>query len=159
MDILAHFLWTMAMYWQHPRRFIAGIIGFLPDIFSFGVLFVERLITGGLQRGPPTGIPEYVYSLYSMTHSIVICAIGMAVLWYVARNWFWLAFGWPVHIIIDIPTHTDRFFPTPLFWPLSDFVVSGISWGTGWFMLLNYGSIVTLYLWLTLKVPRAPQAI
>ena len=153
MDILAHFLWTFGIYWQHPKRWIAGVIGFMPDIVSFGPHFMLS-IARGVELGKPHDIPSYIYAVYSISHSLVICAIGLFLLWHFAKNWFWLSFGWPLHILIDIPTHTDAFFPTPIFWPISGFEVSGISWATGWFMAMNYGLLAVLYAWLVLKVPR-----
>jgi hypothetical protein len=156
MDILAHFLWTLAIYWQHPRRWIAGLIGFLPDILSFGIFFVQRIITGNFERGAPqlATIPTYVFTLYDLTHSIVVFAIGAALLWFFARDWFWLSLGWGLHIIIDVPTHTNRFFPTPVFWPISDVTFSGIGWGSWWFMLMNYAALAAVYTYLVWKVPR-----
>jgi hypothetical protein len=157
MDILAHFLWTFAIYWQHPKRWIAGIIGFMPDIIAFGIAILARLVSGLSVIGKPSdvsAIPSYVFSLYGVTHSLVICALGMTLLWFFAREWFWISFGWPLHIIIDIPTHTGAFFPTPIFWPLSDFYVSGISWGVPWFMAANYSALLIIYTYLIWKVPR-----
>jgi hypothetical protein len=157
MDIFAHFLWTFAIYWQHSKRWLAGIIGFMPDMLSFGILFVIRIFEG-ITFGKPElhSIPSYVFTLYGVTHSLIICAAGMVLLWFIARQWFWLSFGWPLHIIIDLPTHTTEFFPTPLLWPLSDFHVSGISWAVPWFMAVNYGLLIALYTYLIWKVP-GPQ--
>jgi hypothetical protein len=156
MDILAHFLWTLAIYWQHPKRYLAAVIGFLPDILSFGPHMIYSIISGTLQFGKPElhVIPQWVFLLYDITHSIVIFAVGAALLWYFAREWFWLSWGWALHIVIDLPTHTAEFFPTPLLWPISGFTLSGISWATGWFMIANYISLAAVYVWLIWKVPR-----
>jgi hypothetical protein len=150
MDIFAHFLWTFAIYWQHPKRWWAGLIGMLPDLLSFGIFTVVSVLSRGFPSGPPVAstIPDYVYVMYSITHSLVIFAIGATLLWYFARNWFWVSFGWALHIIIDLPTHTSAFFPTPLLWPISDMTLSGISWATQWFMIANYSSLAILYTWL-----------
>lgn len=156
MDIFAHFLWVFAIYWQHSKRWIAGLLGFMPDIVTFGPHTIFALING-VDMGRPHNIEPYVYTMYDISHSLVICALGMILLWYVARAWFWLSFGWPLHIIIDLPTHTAEFFPTPLFWPFSDFYISGISWATGWFMIANYGALFAIYTWLLLKVPSAAR--
>jgi hypothetical protein len=57
--------------------------------------------------------------------------------------------GWVFHILIDIPTHTLRFFPTPFLWPISSYCASGISWANRWFLLANYSAlaIVSFLLW------------
>jgi hypothetical protein len=59
--------------------------------------------------------------------------------------------GWALHILIDIPTHSLRFFATPFLWPLSDYRFNGISWGNRWFMLANYTALAIVYilLWRT----------
>jgi len=156
MDTLAHFLWTFAIYWKHPRRWIAGLIGVLPDLLSFGLLFIIGIVSGVTHtNGPPSieSIPGWVFTAYNITHSLVVFTLVAVVLWFLAREWFWLIGGWLLHIIIDIPTHTTRFFPTPIFWPISSFVIDGTSWGVWWFMLLNYSAIIGVYTWLVLKVP------
>src|SRR5687768_6821510 len=134
MDIFAHLLWSVALYWQHPKRWLVGFVGFMPDMISFGPHTIASIIIGTMGKPELHTIPKYVFVMYDISHSLVVYAAVAAVLWYVWRPAFWLSFGWPLHIIIDMPTHTQEFFPTPLFWPLSDFTVSGISWATGWFM-------------------------
>jgi hypothetical protein len=159
MDIFAHFLWTFAIYWQHPKRWIAGLIGMTPDLLSFGIFTVQRVISTGFHLGPPFGtIPTYVYTMYDITHSLVIFALGATLLWFFARDWFWLSGGWLLHIMIDLPTHTGAFFPTPFLWPLSDFRLSGVSWGASWFMAANYGSLLILYTWLLTKNFKIPAS-
>ncbi|GAG43186.1 unnamed protein product, partial [marine sediment metagenome] len=61
--------------------------------------------------------------------------------------WLTLAFcGWGFHILLDIFTHTKTFFPTPIFWPFSNFSFSGINWANKWFMLFNYAVLLFMYL-------------
>jgi hypothetical protein len=58
----------------------------------------------------------------------------------------WEMGGWLVHILCDIPTHSYRFYPTPIFWPLSSWKFNGFSWGVWWFMLLNYSALFIVFL-------------
>jgi hypothetical protein len=46
---------------------------------------------------------------------------------------------------MDIPTHTSDFFPTHFLYPLSNVHVNGMSWGSPWFMLLNYSVLLIIY--------------
>jgi uncharacterized SAM-binding protein YcdF (DUF218 family) len=46
---------------------------------------------------------------------------------------------------MDIPTHTSDFFPTHFLYPLSNVHVNGMSWGSPWFMLLNYSGLLIIY--------------
>jgi hypothetical protein len=156
MDILAHFLWTFAIYWQHTKRWVAGLIGFIGDLVAFVPHMAYSLFAGTYASGRPELhlIPDWVFLLYSISHSLVVFAVVAAIMWYANRKWFWLLGGWLLHIIIDIPTHTAGFFPTPFLWPLSDFYVSGIGWSTGWFMIANYSALAIIYTYLVMRVPR-----
>lgn len=54
--------------------------------------------------------------------------------------------AWPLHILIDIPTHTAEFFPTPFLWPVSNFHVDGISWGNPFIFYPDLILLVLSYL-------------
>jgi hypothetical protein len=56
-------------------------------------------------------------------------------------------------------SHTDRFFPTPVFFPLSNFHISFVSWAEPVFMAVNYGALVTVYLWLYYFKRRKQQSV
>lgn len=48
--------------------------------------------------------------------------------------------AWILHILMDIPVHTQEYFPTPFLFPLSDFTVNGVSsinlWIANWVALI-----------------------
>ena len=50
-------------------------------------------------------------------------------------------FAWPIAIAMDVLTHRREFLPTPFLWPVSEWRFPGISWGTRWFLALNYAAI------------------
>jgi len=54
--------------------------------------------------------------------------------------------GWLLHILIDIPTHSYSFYPTPFLWPISQFKFDGISWAIPWFMIANYSALALVFL-------------
>lgn len=148
MDIFAHGLWSFGIF--HKKKYVwwATLFGLLPDILSFGMLFIINLLNGSTQRGRPSlsSIPDWIYAAYNMTHSLIIFLVVFIFIYLVTKNWFWPLTAWAIHILIDIPTHSARFFPTPFLWPIIDFRFDGISWGTPWFMLLNYGSLMAALL-------------
>ena len=150
MDIFAHGLWTYAIFNKKKYVWMATLFGVLPDLLSFGILFVFGLFTGTLPHGKPalSSLPNWLFSAYNMTHSLIVFAVVFAFVFLITKKWFWPMLGWPIHILIDIPTHSTMFFPTPFLWPLADYRFNGISWGTPWFMLLNYSSILVVYLWI-----------
>lgn len=185
MDIFAHALWTNAVYAYaakrkgvvRPRRhvWLAILFGIAPDIVSFGPTFVASLLGyGNLFRyarmrtvtvwlhGTPahvpdaTLIPNYVYQLYNFTHSFVIFAAAFLIAWMILKKPYWLMGAWGLHIGIDIWSHTEAFFPTPIFFPLSSFHVSGVSWANPIFMAVNYAFILAAYivLYLHTRKPR-----
>ncbi len=151
MDIFAHGLWTAVVYQKVPRkpRWWAVFFGVAPDLASFGVFFVQRVVQGTLGFGPPTAwaIPPYVYQLYSYSHSLVVWAAAVLVVYVLNRRRIpWVMGAWGLHIGIDIFTHSTAFFPTPFLWPLSTFHVNSFSWAEPWFMALNYGALIVAYL-------------
>lgn len=150
MDILAHGLWSGVVYAKAPRRlrWQAVFWGVAPDLFSFGIFFMQRLVTGSLPWGQPglLSIPTYVYHLYNYTHSLIVWAVVVGVVWLVRRRFPLPMAAWALHIGIDIFTHKLDFFPTPFLWPLSQAHVDGISWGEPWFMALNYSAFTIAYL-------------
>lgn len=147
--------------------------GVFPDLFAFtipmGWLF-WNLAFGDLSLAdvprPEAGEPpaESMFpifrlapALYNWSHSIFIFALVFLLVWLVRRMYFghthaeksgpyWPLLAWLLHILIDIPTHTYEFYPTPIFWPLSDTKFSGISWGVPWFMFLNYASLLIVFI-------------
>ncbi len=160
MDTLAHGLWGgMICGWK--RRFgLALLFGLAPDLLSFGALIVVKLAQGAFDPGkPPVGtIPQWVYTAYDYTHSLVIVGAVWGLLWWKKRDLALTFSAWPIHILFDIPTHTREFFPTPFLFPFSRFTVDGIEWGQRWFMILNYSclSLFSIF-WLVNRHRRARQ--
>lgn len=148
MDIFAHGLWSYAIFRRKKYVWLATLFGVLPDMLSFGILFAINFINGNFHRWPPalSALPKWLFAAYNMTHSFIMFLFVFIIIFLLINKWFWPLSAWAVHIIIDIPTHSSRFFPTPFLWPLSGYKFDGISWGTPWFMLLNYGSLMAVFL-------------
>ena len=117
-------------------------------------------------------------ALYYLSHSLIIFAGIFLLVWAIRRYWlksrqavpmngslmraggaYWEMTGWMLHILIDIPTHTRRLYPTPFLWPLSDFTIDGISWGRPWFLALNYSSLLIVFLLLRLKSRKKQEGL
>lgn len=160
MDIFAHWLWTYALYFKNKYRFLAAFFGILPDMLSFGPFFLYNMLSNGLRLGKPeiSSIPEFVFVGYNFTHSLVIFLIIVGVIYFITRNIPIVLGGWLFHIIIDIPTHTRGFFPTPFLWPLSEFKISGISWADPIFLTVNYLLLFFIYVYLLLYVRKSKAA-
>ncbi|HLC85729.1 MAG TPA: hypothetical protein VJG30_00360 [Candidatus Nanoarchaeia archaeon] len=145
MDVFAHAFWTYAIFHKKRYRWPATLFGVLPDIISFGPFFLYMIITRTPFNRNSEAIPDYIYQSYNITHSLLIFSVTVLVFYLIIRSIPWPLLAWGIHIIIDIPTHTREFFPTPILWPISDINVSGISWGTPWFMIVNYSALVIVY--------------
>lgn len=156
MDIVAHGLWTAAAATvakrsgAHIRIGWAAWWGMFPDVLAFGPMVAiglwMRLKDGSHFPHPHIGLP-----LYPMGHSLVIFAavFGLAAL--ILRRVVWELAGWLLHILIDIPTHSYRYYATRFLWPLSSYRFDGIPWWTPWLLWCTYGALAVVYLLLWRK--------
>lgn len=147
--------------------------GIFPDLFAFTIPFF--VIASGLFFGNTTlsqiprphsvsstpgitdqfPILQLAYGLYDISHSLIVFGMALLLAWLAFRRPVLAMSGWLFHILIDIPTHSADFFPTPIFWPLSNWKFSGISWATPWFMVANYSALAVVYLILWRKKKRS----
>ncbi len=152
MDVISHGLWGAISFGRKSRKsfWASFFIGIAPDVFSFGILFFSLLIYGRGPRfssGPPDPalIPEYVNSLYNITHSLVIFAIVFLFFWVAYKKPILPLLAWGLHIVMDIFTHSFQFFPTPFLWPISDYKLDAVSWGNPWIFFPNLVLLLILY--------------
>ncbi len=154
MDIISHGLWGAVSIGRKSRKsfLLAFFFGIAPDLFSFGIFFVQRLFTVGLdfhKGGHPDieSIAPYVNTLYNFTHSLVIFSVIFFATWLFFERPIYEMFAWMFHILLDIFTHSYEFFPTPFLYPISDFKVNGISWGHPIIFFPNVILLVIAYFW------------
>lgn len=155
MDIISHGLWgSIAFGRANTRSFwTAFFFGVMPDLFSFGLFTVatflgiaSRVSWGDGEPPPMDAIPQYIHDLYNITHSFIIFFLIFALVWVLNnRRPYWLMAGWGLHILVDIPTHSYQFFPTPFLWPFSHYTFSGIPWGHAMIFFPNVALLVIAY--------------
>ena len=143
MDTFAHGLWSYIIFSKSKYIWLAILFGILPDLLSWTVYMVYRMFNK-IPFGPPNlnSIPKWVFTLYGITHSIFVIAVVFLIVFLIFKHIPIFLLAWPLHVLIDIPTHTKDFLPTPFLWPFSSYAFPGISWGTQWFMITNYSLIV-----------------
>lgn len=156
MDILAHGLWAAAAATRAEpelkRKIRVGwatFWGVFPDLFAFTIpitlSFWQRFADpaqSAWRHGPHgPGHMELAWQLYQVSHSFITFSVVFGLVWLIAHRPYFEMLAWLLHILIDIPSHTVRFFPTPFLWPISSYRVSGISWANPWFMLCNYSAL------------------
>lgn len=138
MDIVSHGLWGAITFGRKSRWsfWLAFMIGLAPDLLSFGILWSAATL--GLEdqpdfsHGPPpeSSIPQYVHDLYNVTHSLVVFLIVFVLVWLLLKQPLWELAAWGLHVLVDVPTHSHAFFPTPVLWPLFNWKFNGTSrWG------------------------------
>ena len=152
MDTLSHALWGKGFFGYRGRPYWSLLFGALPDLFSFGIYFLLNLFfnPSNFKFGKPelSEIPNYVFTLYDITHSALIALLFICMVYFVVnKNFAFAMLGWPLHIMLDFPFHTADFFPTPILWPIVDIQFNGISWSKPYIWFSNIAGIVILYLW------------
>ncbi|MEO5635102.1 MAG: hypothetical protein ABIS26_00065 [Candidatus Paceibacterota bacterium] len=163
MDIFSHGLYGGIAFGKRSKRdyitaFLFGIgsdlLAFAPYILS--ILFgLAPLPSGKIEPPVSGGVPTYVHSLYYFTHSLVIYAVFFALLLYLGKkNLAKLTFGWPLHILVDIPTHSSAFFPTYFLWPVSNFSFNGTPWIEPKIFIPNVIVLMLLYIFWYFKKKR-----
>lgn len=146
MDTFSHALWGYGLFGFRRHAWLALLFGALPDLVSFGAYLVLRLLDGGYQPGPPPieVLPHWLFFSYNLFHSFAICVPVIALVAWFRRDIAFALLAWPFHIVLDFPFHSLRYFPTPIFWPFSDFVVDGIPWSSPQVWLPNVAGLVIL---------------
>ncbi|PIR24757.1 MAG: hypothetical protein COX62_05340 [Deltaproteobacteria bacterium CG_4_10_14_0_2_um_filter_43_8] len=136
MDIVSHGLWGGLIFGRKSKRVFlwAFLFGVLPDLLSFGIFSLMNVLgfstAPNWSEGLPqmSEIPNYVHVSYNFTHSLIVFLGVFFLFRLVSKKYFWPMLAWPLHILVDIPTHTTRFFATPFLWPLFEYKFEGISW-------------------------------
>lgn len=89
MDIISHGLYGGVAFGRKSKRdyWWSFAFGIAPDFFSFGIFTVMTVL--GLSSRPDwshgvprnDAVPQYVHSLYNVTHSLVIFAVVFLIVW------------------------------------------------------------------------------
>lgn len=166
MDTIAHAIWgwIFAKFANlHVKKKLnAGwttVFAVMPDVVSFTPLFVWMVfgfLFGSLQPSmflhaePAVRDTLFIFkltsTLYDITHSAIVFLVVFLLSWWGFKKPRWELTGWLLHILIDIPSHSYKFYPTPFLWPISSYKFDGIAWSNGWFMVINYFLIVVCFI-------------
>ncbi len=132
MDTLSHAIWGAIFFGRNGKKRYRGYIwavffGVLPDALPF-TAFMLLLLSGeiGLATSP-WELPEVVVS-YRVGHSFVTAGAALAAILRFYRALFIPFLAWPLHIVMDIFTHTEDHVPTLFLYPLSDIHLSFVYW-------------------------------
>lgn len=181
MDIFTHGVWAgvgskVLKHHQKKSRFrtwLAIVWGIFPDLFAFGPVFPWIFIMQVL-GSLPVLVPKIyelepsqpdtllifriTHSLYNLSHSLFVFALIFGFIWWVWKKPVWEMLAWLMHILIDIPTHSYREFPTPFLWPFSELKVNGFAWSNPKVLLGNYIFLIAVYLFFHFQKKKKRRA-
>ena len=152
MDTLSHALWGRGFFGYRGHPYWSLFFGALPDLFSFGIYFLASILFNpvNLKLGKPAlhEIPDWVFSLYDVTHSLLIAVFFILLIYFlINKNFAFAMVAWPLHILLDFPFHTADFFPTPILWPIIEVKFNGIAWSEPYIWISNISGIIILYIY------------
>ena len=156
MDTLSHALWGKAIFGYRGNTWLAIFFGAMPDLVSFGVLFLIRIISGTLSYGGvPTleslaqlaPYPDWLFFMDNLSHSFVTAFLCIGLIFFIKKDIVWPMLAWPFHILLDFPFHAKEFFPVKLFWPISDVAFDGISWSRPEVWFPNLAGIILIFIY------------
>ncbi|MDE0588245.1 MAG: hypothetical protein OSB64_07935, partial [Candidatus Marinimicrobia bacterium] len=84
MDTFSHALWGKGLFGYRGHRWMALFFGAMPDLFSFGILIIIRILSGEFQLGSPPPsetIPWWVYINYDISHSFVSALLCIGIVY------------------------------------------------------------------------------
>ena len=99
------------------------------------------LATPGHEPAMPGWAVLASHHLHCTMHSAMVAGGITLASWLLLRSVWFPLWGWWSHILIDVPTHSADFYPTPVLYPLSERSFDGIAWNTPWFIVVNYVGI------------------
>jgi hypothetical protein len=165
MDIVSHGLWGAIAFGRKSRSsfWLAFVIGITPDLLSFGIFWTAAMLgysePPDFSNGTPpeSSIPPYVHQLYNATHSFFIFLVVFLLVWVSLKRPVWELSAWGLHVLLDVPTHSYAFFPTPVLWPLFAWKFNGWQWSTPNILIPNLVLLSLLYAWYLLRLWKSKE--
>jgi len=130
MDVLTHALLTRFVVDRSGTTILAGVG---PDI-AFHLTYPPWVLAQGkafhaLSMSDWPDPPEWMESLHHACHSVPVALAGAVAIRVLTGQWPRRALAaWLLHILVDIATHSRRFWGPRFLWPLRDFAVDGVPW-------------------------------
>jgi len=129
---------------------------------GWGGLLAYSTALPGQEPAMPAWAHQGAHHLHCIFHSglvLLVLHLGVLVLWRkrchqdggaAAPPWrlslpLW---AWWSYVLIDVLTHSDDFYPSPVLYPLTYAGFDGVAWNRPGFMLLNYLALGLTWAWL-----------
>lgn len=148
MDTFSHALWGYGLFGYKRYAVLAMFFGAMPDLISFGLYMAMEFFASGFHwhAGPPPleSLPHWLFQSYAVGHSFIVSFTVIGLVAWFRRDIAFAMLAWPFHIVLDFPFHSFKYFPTPMFWPVSDFKIDGIPWSHWYIWWPNVAGLVIL---------------
>jgi hypothetical protein len=150
MDIVAHGLWVgigiAVARRKHdiPRgtalvtlgaAMAPDLVQLLPVLFAAvsrpdGMAVLRAYITAlpGFEPTLPPWAAVLTDHLHCVMHSAVVAGVVTAAVWWLTRSIRLPLLGWWSNIVIDVFTHSAKFYPAPVLYPFTQRGFDGIAW-------------------------------
>ncbi|MFM9884226.1 MAG: hypothetical protein ACKVQT_14465 [Burkholderiales bacterium] len=177
MDIFSHSLWVIAgVEVARRRRIITGrhyfipsaILAALPDVIHLVPVLAWALFGNGSIAGlysyaialpdrepaMPAMVALTAHHLHCIMHSGIVAGALTALVWLVHRRLWPPLLAWWSHILIDVFTHSDDYYPSPIFYPITYWGFDGLAWNKPALLAINYALLIVMFFWLHLARTR-----
>lgn len=130
MDVVTHALVTRFLIGKDRNLILAGLG---PDVVWY-VTYPSWVIAQGKARRALANSdwpdpPRWMETLHHVSHSLLVAVIVAGIVRALTGRWpRRVLAAWCLHIVIDIPTHSRRFWGPRFLWPLSQVSVEGVPW-------------------------------
>jgi len=129
MDSLSQILITRATFGRSQAALLAYLAPDIPFYATYPAWLISNgQLKGALETNDWPVAPKWMHWLHHIAHSLSVVASVMIIAR--LRQGFWPLWGrsWALHILIDIPTHSQRNWAPQFLWPFSSVTVDGVSW-------------------------------
>jgi hypothetical protein len=147
-DVFSHLFWTMLAFHGERPFWLWALLGTLPDILTWGPWTVPLIARRRWNEFDLNRVPGWVMGLYGATHNLFTPLALWGAAFAATGQVVTAPLAWLLHVLMDAPTHSRHFLPTPILWPVSDWRFPGVRWGQRWFMAGNIAAMAALMLYL-----------
>jgi hypothetical protein len=122
---------------------------------SLQSLYRYAVAQPGTEPWLPPLLQALVHHLHCIGHSAFVAGAATLLAWFLRRRWTLVLLGWWLHIVIDIFTHSAKYYAVPVLYPFSYRGFDGVAWTDPRFMAVNYVSLAVVFVWLFRTRKRA----
>lgn len=175
MDLISHTLWAGAAaealrrrgYFTRRDVFGAMAFGAAPDLVGavpvlasvasgpepLHVLYRYAMAVPGTEPILAGWARLLEHHFHCSAHSLVILIVCTVLALRFARAIAPSLLGWWLHLLLDIPTHSEEYYAVTLFYPFTEWSFDGIAWTDPAVLATNYALLAAagISLWLTRK--------